>query len=162
MQTRFTKKAKVFDIGITAVAGMLSVVVMLYGVFHFGLPEAGPELVLNLFYIACLVMICFFHSSCLDVKLLKLLVCYVSGRAHHDILCVLVHRERNDLSDRVLSCKKHDHTVNSGSDSCVRRCSVAECVVHGRELSLNVFFAKSYHLKSLYHDLGIVVTNSSR
>ena len=31
MQTRFTKKAKVFDIGITAVAGMLSVVVMLYG-----------------------------------------------------------------------------------------------------------------------------------
>ena len=64
MQTRFTKKAKVFDIGITAVAGMLSVVVMLYGVFHFGLPEAGPELVLNLFYIACLVMIWmyFFNS----------------------------------------------------------------------------------------------------
>ena len=57
MQTRFKKNAKVFDIGITAVGGMLSVAVMLYGVFHFGLANAWPELVLNLFYIACLVMI---------------------------------------------------------------------------------------------------------
>ena len=55
--TRFKKKAKVFDIVITAVAGMLSVGVMLYGVAHFGLKETWPELVLNLFYIACLVMI---------------------------------------------------------------------------------------------------------
>ena len=66
MQTRFTKKAKVFDIGITAVAGMLSVGVMLYGVFHFGLPEAGPELVLNMFYIACLVMIWMYFFNRLD------------------------------------------------------------------------------------------------
>ena len=57
MQTRFKKGAKVFDIGITAVAGMLSVAVMLYGIGHFGLREAWPELVLNMFYIACLVMI---------------------------------------------------------------------------------------------------------
>ena len=64
MQTRFKKGTKVFDIGITAVAGMLSGAVMLYGVFHFGLGEAWPELVLNLFYIACLVMIWmyFFNS----------------------------------------------------------------------------------------------------
>ena len=32
MQTRFKKNAKVFDIGITAVAGMVSVGVMLYAV----------------------------------------------------------------------------------------------------------------------------------
>jgi hypothetical protein len=57
MQTRFKKNTKVFDIVITAVAGMLSVVIMLYGIFHFGLSESWPELVLNLFYIACLVMI---------------------------------------------------------------------------------------------------------
>ena len=56
METRF-KKAKIFDIVITAVAGTLSVAVMLYGIGHFGLSEAWPELVLNLFYIACLVMI---------------------------------------------------------------------------------------------------------
>ena len=57
MQTRFKKNAKIFDIGITAVAGVLSVGVMLYAVVHFGLQEAWPELVLNMFYIACLVMI---------------------------------------------------------------------------------------------------------
>ena len=57
MRTRFKKGAKVFDIVITAVAGMFSVGMMLYGVFYFGLGEAWPELVLNLFYIACLVMI---------------------------------------------------------------------------------------------------------
>ena len=64
MKTRFKKNAKIFDIMITAVAGMLSVGMMLYGVFYYGLQETWPELVLNLFYIACLVMIWmyFFNS----------------------------------------------------------------------------------------------------
>ena len=66
MQTRFKKNAKVFDIGITAVAGMVSVGVMLYAVFHFGVREAWPELVLNLFYIACLVMIWMYFFNRLD------------------------------------------------------------------------------------------------
>ena len=57
MKTRFKKNAKVFDIVITALAGMVSVGVMLYAVFHFGLKESWPEVVLNMFYIACLVMI---------------------------------------------------------------------------------------------------------
>ena len=56
METKFRKKTKVFDIGITAIAAVLSVGVMLYGVFYFGLEEAWPELVLNMFYMACLVM----------------------------------------------------------------------------------------------------------
>ena len=56
MQTRFKKNAKIFDIVITAVAAMFSVGMMIFGVFHFGLKETWPELVLNLFYIACLVM----------------------------------------------------------------------------------------------------------
>jgi len=57
MQTRFKERAKVFDIVIPALAIMLSVGTMLYGVFHFGLSETWPELVLNVFYIACVVMI---------------------------------------------------------------------------------------------------------
>ena len=56
MKTRFSKRAKVFDIGVTAVAALLSVGIMIFGVFHFGLSNTWPELVLNLFYIACLVM----------------------------------------------------------------------------------------------------------
>ena len=57
MQTRFKKNAKIVDIMITSVGGTLSVGVMLYGIYHFGLSQAWPELILNLFYIACLVMI---------------------------------------------------------------------------------------------------------
>ncbi len=68
MNTRFTKNAKIFDICITAVAGMVSVCVMLYGVAHFGLQEAWPELVLNLFYIACLVMIWMYFFNRMDTQ----------------------------------------------------------------------------------------------
>lgn len=56
METRFKKKSEIFDVGITAVAAVLSVGIMLFGVWHFGLDKTWPELVLNLFYIACLVM----------------------------------------------------------------------------------------------------------
>ena len=66
MKTRFKKGAKIFDIVLTAVGGMLSVAIMLYGVFHFGLQEAWPELVLNVFYIACLVMIWMYFFGRLD------------------------------------------------------------------------------------------------
>lgn len=66
MQTRFKKNAKVFDIVITAVSGVISVGIMLYGVGHFGLQEAWPELVLNLFYIACLAMIWMYFFNRLD------------------------------------------------------------------------------------------------
>lgn len=57
METRFKKGAKVFDIVVTSVAAILSVGTMLYGVFYFGLSESWPELILNMFYMACLVMI---------------------------------------------------------------------------------------------------------
>ena len=62
MQTRFKKNAKIADIVITTVGGTLSVGVMLYAIFHFGLAESWPELVLNLFYIACLTMIWMYFS----------------------------------------------------------------------------------------------------
>jgi len=57
MRTRYKKNTKVLDIVVTALGGTLSVGVMLFGIFHFGLEETWPELVLNVFYIACLVMI---------------------------------------------------------------------------------------------------------
>ena len=56
METRFKKKSQLFDIGITAVAAMLSVGIMLYAIVHFGLGEAWPELLLNVCYIICLVL----------------------------------------------------------------------------------------------------------
>lgn len=69
MKTRFSKRAKVFDIGITAVAALLSVGIMIFGVFHYGLSNTWPELVLNLFYIACLVMMwMYFFNICITTE----------------------------------------------------------------------------------------------
>ena len=51
MGIRFKKKSEIFDVLITAIAAIFSVGIMLYGVWHFGLRETWPELVLNLFYI---------------------------------------------------------------------------------------------------------------
>ena len=42
---------------------MISVGVVLYGVGHFGLKETWVELVLNLFYLACLVMMWMFFFN---------------------------------------------------------------------------------------------------
>ena len=56
IEVRFKEKSKIFDVGITAVAAVFSVGTMLYGVWKLGLNETWPELVLNLFYIACLVL----------------------------------------------------------------------------------------------------------
>ena len=66
MQTRFKKNAKIFDIVITAVGGTLSVGIMLYAVLYFGLGNTWPELVLNMFYIASLVMIWMYFFNRLD------------------------------------------------------------------------------------------------
>ena len=68
MKTRFKKNAKIFDIVITALAGLVSVGIMLYGVGHFGLKNTWPELVLNLFYIFCLVMIGMYFFNRMDTQ----------------------------------------------------------------------------------------------
>ena len=65
---RFKKKSKIFDIVITALAGMCSVGVMLYGVWHFGLEESCEELVLNVFYLACLVMMWMYFFNRLEAQ----------------------------------------------------------------------------------------------
>ena len=57
MDVRFKEKSKIIDIAIVCLGIFVSVGTMLYGIFHYGLKETWPELILNLFYIACLVMI---------------------------------------------------------------------------------------------------------
>ena len=66
MQTRFKKGAKVLDIVITSVAAIISVATVLYGVVHFGLQNTWPELVLNLFYIFCVVLSGMYFFNRLD------------------------------------------------------------------------------------------------
>lgn len=68
MNIRYKKKTKIVDVVITALAGVLSVGIMLYGVSRFGLREAWPELVLNVFYIACLLMIWMYIFNRLETQ----------------------------------------------------------------------------------------------
>ena len=57
MDVRFKNKSDIFNILVTILFAIVSVGMMLFGIIHFGLGLTWPELVLNLFYIACLVMI---------------------------------------------------------------------------------------------------------
>lgn len=68
METRFKKKSQIFDIVFTGIGAMLSVGVTLYGVIHFGLSDSWNELVLNLFYIACLVMMVLYFFKRIDTQ----------------------------------------------------------------------------------------------
>ena len=68
MLTRFKERAKIIDVVMTTLAIMLSVGIMIYGIFHFGLKENWPELVLNLFYIACIVMIWMYFFNRLQAQ----------------------------------------------------------------------------------------------
>ena len=68
MITRFKERAKIIDIVITTLAIMVSVGIMIYGIFHYGLKETWPELVLNVFYIACVVMIWMYFFNCLQAQ----------------------------------------------------------------------------------------------
>ena len=56
MELRFKQTGKIIDISIVLLAGIASVGMMIYAVFHFGLMNAWNELILNMFYLACLVM----------------------------------------------------------------------------------------------------------
>jgi len=51
---------------VTGSRPMTSVGMMIFGVFHFGLSETWPELILNMFYIACLTMIWMYFFNRLD------------------------------------------------------------------------------------------------
>ncbi len=68
METRFKKVSQIIDIGITLVAAVLSAGTMLYAVSHFGLHETWPELVLNVFYIACIAMMVLYFFKRLDTQ----------------------------------------------------------------------------------------------
>ena len=56
MELRFKDKGTIFNVVVTFMAAVFSVVMMIYGVLHLGLKETWPELVLNFFYIICVLM----------------------------------------------------------------------------------------------------------
>jgi hypothetical protein len=65
---RFKKKKKLIDVTVTALAIIFSLVVMFYGIFHFGLSETWLEPILDIFYVACLVMMWMYSFNHLDAQ----------------------------------------------------------------------------------------------
>lgn len=63
---RFRKKTNIFNVAFTGLSAMLSVGIVLYGVGHFGISVAWAEIVLNVFYIACIVMMWLYFFKCID------------------------------------------------------------------------------------------------
>ena len=96
--------------------------------------------------------------SHLNVYLAQLLLRYLAGCSAHEILCIAVHREGDDLTDVLLIPQQHDHTIHAGSHSCVRGCSELECLIESSELRLQCLFIVTRNGKSFFHDLDIVVT----
>lgn len=66
MKKNQIKISQILDIGLTALGGVLSVGTMLYAVIYLGLEDAWPELVLDLFYITCLVLMALYLLKRLD------------------------------------------------------------------------------------------------
>ena len=65
MSARFNKKSQIFDVLVTTLAAIVSVVIMCHAVSHFGMGEAWPELVLNVCYIACILMMALYFFNIL-------------------------------------------------------------------------------------------------
>ena len=59
-EMRFKTKSKIFDVSITFFAAAISVGIVLYGVLHFDFGDTWSVLVINLIYIAALVMMWMF------------------------------------------------------------------------------------------------------
>ncbi|MCR4582280.1 MAG: hypothetical protein K5764_01825 [Prevotella sp.] len=71
MEIRYKKRGTILDIVIATVAAMLSIGTLVYGVYYFGLGNAFSRLglVLDFFYIACVVMIwMYFFNVCINTK----------------------------------------------------------------------------------------------
>ena len=95
------------------------------------------------------------------MNLTELLLCNLTRGATHQILCISVHRERNNLTNIFFITKEHDHTINTGSHTGMWWCTELECIVKCSKLCLQIFFCVSCDLKCFYHDLHIVISDST-
>ena len=50
---------------------------------------------------------CFQFAGNGNIQLIQLLLFNRGGGPHHNILCALVHRERDNLTDTLLACQQH-------------------------------------------------------
>ena len=79
----------------------------------------------------------------------------------HQVRCIFYLRECDHVTDAVLFCHQHNQTVQTVSQSCVRRYSVFECCQKESELLLSLFFRKSKYFEHLALNILIEDSNTS-
>lgn len=71
MKTRFEKKGKILDVVMAATSAMLSITMIIYGIFHFGMDNEFlmRGIVLSFIYLACVIMTwMYFFNICITTE----------------------------------------------------------------------------------------------
>ena len=81
------------------------------------------------------------------------------GGVHHQVLCLLVERERDHFADVRLVGEQHDDAVHPRGDAAVRGRAELECLDHAAETLVHGFLLVSGDLERLVHDVRTVVAD---
>src|ERR687891_836466 len=96
-----------------------------------------------------------------DVELAQPLGRHRGGRAHHEVLGLLVHGEGDDLSEVALAGQQHHDAIDAGGRAPVGRGAVLERVQHAAEPGLHLLASVAGDGERLVHDVGPVVPNGA-
>ena len=96
------------------------------------------------------------------MHLTKLLLGHLAGSSAHRVLRVAVHGEGHYLTDVFLIPKKHDYPFNPRGHAGVRWRSVLKCIIQRSELLFQGLLIIARYLKSLDHDIQVVVPYRAR
>ena len=91
------------------------------------------------------------------MKLAKLLVINRRWSLHHQVACLLVHREKCDVAQIVDFSEQHDDAINAWCDAAMRWSTITERVQHATKLCLDHVGAIASKLKRFQHDVRAVV-----
>ena len=81
------------------------------------------------------------------------------GRAHHQVLGALVHREQHHLAQILLAAEQHHDAVDAGRDAAMRRRAERECVQHAAEALLEHRLLVAGNSEGLFHHIGAMITD---
>src|SRR5574344_978253 len=105
------------------------------------------DLLYLLYSCLCVLILLFFRSGTLQVKLFHLNIVYLRRSIRHHIPACVVFRESYIISDVILSPKKCAEAVKAESKSSVRRSTKFKCLHQKTELVLSLFVRHTEHLE---------------
>jgi Asp-tRNA(Asn)/Glu-tRNA(Gln) amidotransferase A subunit family amidase len=96
-----------------------------------------------------------------QMQLAELLGRGLGGRAHHEVLGTLVHREQRDFAQIGRATQQHHNAVDAGRHTAVRRRAILERAVHAAETFDHVLLAVAGDFKRFHHRVGPVVADAA-